>query len=99
MYASAGLPTLEEGGLALADSDAEGRQPVPAAAAAELVEQRDDQPRAAHPERVAERDGAAVHVHPARVEPELADHDQALRGKGLVQLDEVEVGRLDPGAL
>ena len=84
---------LEQRRLALPDADAERREPVAAAAAAKLVEQRDDEPRAAHPERMADRDRAAVHVHLRRVEPELTDHRDALRREGLVQLDEVEVGR------
>ena len=87
---------LERRRLALADADAERREAVAAAAAAQLVQQRDDEPRAAHPERMAERDRAAVHVHLLGVEAELPDHDEALRGERLVQLDQVEVSDVDP---
>ena len=45
---------LEERRLTLADADAERREAVAPAAAAELVEERDDEARAAHPERVAD---------------------------------------------
>ena len=64
---------LEERRDALADADAQRREPVATVAAAQLVQQRDDEPRAAHPERMAERDRAAVDVHLLLVEAELAD--------------------------
>ena len=41
---------LEQCRLALAHADAERREPVPAAPAAQLVQERDDQTGAAHPE-------------------------------------------------
>ena len=59
---------------------------------AQLVNEADHQPGAAHAERMAEGNGTAVHVDARGVEPELADHRQALRGERLVQLDQVEVG-------
>src|SRR6476661_7701226 len=99
MYASAGLATLEQGGLPLADADAHRRHAVAAAAPAQLVQEGDDEARAAHPQRVPERDRAAVHVHPGRIEAELADHGEALGGEGLVQLDEIDVVAGDPGPL
>ena len=86
-----GESACEERGLALADADAQRREPVTAAPPAQLVEERHDEPRAAHAERVAERDRAAVHVHALRVEPELADHREALRRERLVQLDEIDL--------
>src|SRR4051794_34231478 len=48
---------------------------------------------------MAERDRAAVDVHALRVEPELADDHEALRRERLVQLDEIDVRDVDPGAL
>src|SRR3954447_14435408 len=81
----------EERGLTLADPDAERRQPVAAAAPAQLVEQRDDEARAAHPERVADGDRTAVHVHAVAVEAEFSDDGKALRCERLVQLDEIEL--------
>src|SRR5215831_16508326 len=83
--------TLEECGLSLSDTDAESREPIAAAAPAELVQERDDEAGAAHPEGVAERDRAPVHVHALLVEPQLTDDDEALRRERLVQLDEVEI--------
>src|SRR5581483_796040 len=86
---------LEQRRLPLADADAERREPVAAAAAPELVDERDDEARAAHPERVPDRDRAAVDVHLLRIESELTDDDQALRRERLVQLDEVYLARVD----
>ena len=40
---------------------------------------------------MTERDRAAVDVDPLGVEPQLADDREALRGEGLVQLDEIEL--------
>ena len=51
------------------------------------------------PERVPERDRAAVDVDPGRVEAELVDADERLRRERLVELDEVEVVDVEPGAL
>ena len=55
----------------------------------------------AHPEGMAEGNCTTVGVHIGRVvgKPELAEHSQRLRGKGLVQLDHVEVADLDAEAL
>ena len=89
---------LKQRRLALADPHAQRRQAIPAAAAPELVHERDDEPRPAHPERVPERDRAAVHVHPRGIEAELTDDDEALRRERLVQLHDVEVGDLDTRA-
>ena len=89
---------LEEGRLALAHADAQRRQAVAPAAPAQLVQERDHEARPAHAQRMPDGDGAAVHVHLLGVEPELADDLQALRREGLVQLDEVELARLDAGA-
>ena len=47
---------------------------------------------------MAERDRAAVHVHLLVIEPELADDREALRRERLIQLDEIELRHVDPGA-
>src|SRR5439155_21435393 len=90
--------SLEESSLPLADADAECREAVPAAAAPKLVQQRHDEARAGHPERVAECDRAAVDVHIFRIQAQLTDDHEALRGEGLVQLDEVEFRDLHAAA-
>src|SRR2546422_11559086 len=94
---SSRLESLEQRGLSLAHSHTERRQPVPPAAAAELVQQGHDEPRAGHAQGMAERDRAAIHVHLLRIQAQLADDDEALRSEGLVQLDEVEVRDLEAG--
>ena len=43
------------------------------------------------------RDRAAVDIYLLAVHTKLADHDEALRGEGLVELDEVQLANLDPG--
>src|SRR5262245_55309172 len=53
---------FEQRGDALADADAERREPVAPVPAAKLVQERYHEARAAHPERMAERDRATVHV-------------------------------------
>ena len=40
---------------------------------------------------MAERDGAAVRVDLVRIDFQLADHRDGLRGKGLVELHEIDV--------
>src|SRR4029077_9443576 len=88
---------LEQRGLALAYSDTECRQPISAAATAKLAQQDHAEASAGHAERMTERDRAAIHVHLLRIQAQLADHDEALRGKRLIQLDEAELQTLDPG--
>src|SRR5439155_24456972 len=80
-------------------TDAQRGQSVAATTTAQLVEECHDETGAAHAERMADRDRTAVHVHELRVEAELADDHEALRGECLVQLDEVDVGHVDAGAL
>src|SRR6266540_5112181 len=48
---------------------------------------------------MAERDRTTVHVHALRVEPELTNHDQALRREGFVELDQIDVRGTDPRTL
>ena len=46
-----------------------------------------------------ERDRAAIGVDPFLVEPQLADHRHHLCGKGLVELDDLDVGERETGLL
>ena len=64
----------------------------------ELVRGVADDPSAGRAERVADRDRAAVDVDPLGVElgPQLQARE-ALRGEGLVELDEVDVRPGAPG--
>src|SRR5471030_1263437 len=84
---------LDDDGDALPHADAHGAQRVAPAAALQLVHRGRHQARAAHAQRMAERDGAAVRID-ARVvvaQAERAQHRQSLRGKGLVQFDDVDL--------
>src|SRR4051812_15393690 len=73
-----------------AAAQAEGREPVAAFAATELVKQRGDDAGTARTDRVPERDRAAVDVDAVPVEPELAAVGEDLGGERLVDPDEVE---------
>src|SRR2546429_8139594 len=90
--------TFEEPRLPLADANTHRREPVAPATAAQLVQQRHDEACARHPERVTERDCATVDIHLFGIQAQLADHHETLRGKGLVQLDEVELRDLHAAA-
>src|SRR3954462_2968489 len=81
--------------VALAAAAAQRRGTDAAAPPAQLERQVEDDPGAAHPDRVAEGDGAAVGVDLLRVDAQLAGGDDADRGEGLVELDQVEVLRVD----
>src|SRR5581483_768894 len=52
-----------------------------------------------HAEWMAESDRAAVDIDLLGVETQLADHDEALGGERLVQLDEVHVLKRDAASL
>jgi MFS family permease len=89
---------LEDQGNALAHADAHGAQRVLARVLVQAVHGGGDQARAAGAQRVAQRNGAAPGVH-ARVvvlEAQPAQHGQALRGKGFVQLDHVHLVQVRP---
>src|SRR5262245_32802833 len=88
---------FEDRRQALADADAHRRDPVAAAAAAELVKEGGGEAGAGAAERVAEGDRAAVDVEPLLVDPELADAGEDLRGEGLVELDQVDLVELEAG--
>src|SRR3954454_21717649 len=85
--ALAGRRVLDHRGKALADADAERRDSVAPAAAAQLVHQRRHQAGAGAAERMAERDRTAVHVELLLVDPQLLDAGEDLGGERLVQLD------------
>src|SRR5688572_9361439 len=82
-----------------AAADAHRDHAVAAAAPFQLAQdgRRQLRPRAA--QRVAERDGAAVDVDAFGVEPERLDDGEALRGERLVELDDVDVLKLEAGHL
>src|SRR5260221_591877 len=88
---------LEDRGDTLPAADAHGDQRVALLRALELVERLHRQDRAGGADRMAERDRAAVRVDLRRVEAEVLGHRHRLHGERLVRLDDVHVGRLEPG--
>src|SRR5215218_10210469 len=90
---------FEDGGQTLADTDAEGRDPILAAAALQLADQGAGEAGAGAAERVAEGDRAAVDVEALLLDPELASAGEDLRGEGLAQLDQVELVDRQAGVL
>src|SRR5919205_677248 len=74
-----------------AAAETQRRHAVAALAAAQLVEQGRDDSRSRGADRVPERDRAAIDVDLVPVEPQLAPIGERLRGKRLVDLDEVEL--------
>src|SRR5688500_16157156 len=92
------LNPLDDHRNPLPAADARGSQPVALLAAAQLVQDREHETRAGRAERMAERDRAAVDVELLHVEVELFRNGKDLPGKGLVDLDEVDVLELHPRA-
>src|SRR5581483_5743823 len=89
---------LENGGDALAGADAHGRQAELRLAVLHGVNERRGDAGAAGAERVADGDGAAAHVHLLRAQLQQLHHRQRLRRERLVDLDQVDVLQLQPGA-
>ena len=65
---------------------------MPAATAAQLVQQRERQAVAAHADRVAEGDRPAVDVDDLVGDAEVGHRGHADRGERLVDLEQVDVG-------
>src|SRR4051794_18622408 len=82
--------------VALAATTTQRGRADAAAAALELERECQHHAGAGHADGVAERDGAAVDVDLGLVDAERAGRGDADRGEGLVELDQVEVGGLDP---
>jgi hypothetical protein len=80
--------------VALTAAAAEGSRADAAAATLELVGQVQDDAGTGHAERVAHGDGAAVGVDLVSETPSSRG-DEADRGEGLVELEQVEVGGRD----
>ena len=65
----------------------------------QAVDGRGGQPRTRSTQRMAERDGAApgVHTRVVVLQTQLAQHGQALRGKGFIELDHIELRQRQAG--
>src|SRR4051812_6678326 len=91
---------LDEEGVALAATAAEGRRAQAAAAALELVEDGEREAGARHADRVAEGDGPTVDVDDVVGDAEIVHRRQPDGGERLVDLEQVDVadrlaGRLE----
>ena len=84
---------------ALADADAHRRQAERGVAVVHGVDERRGDAGAACAERVADGDRAAADVDLRFVEFEHPDAGQRLGGEGFVELDQVDVGERQAGAL
>src|SRR4051794_13505682 len=83
---------------ALPDADAHGGERAFAAARLHAVDRGHGEPRAAHAEGMTERDRAAVRVDEIGIvlDAKLTQAGDALRGKRLVEFDEVEIADRKP---
>src|SRR4051812_43231464 len=89
--AALGAVDFEDHRVALAATRADGRHTEPAAAPAQLVDERADDARAAGADRMPEGDGAAVHVDLRLVDSQHPHRVQGDRGERLVDLEQVDV--------
>src|SRR5262245_54135507 len=83
----------------LAAADARRGDPPALLAAPELDQERQDEPGAGGAQRVPEADRPAVHVHPVAIQPQVLLDREILAGERLVDLEEIDVGEREPGAL
>src|SRR6478735_4379911 len=92
---SGGRGDADDEGVALTAAATEGGRADAATTTLQLEREVQGDAGTRHPDRVAERDGAAVDVDLVDVDPELLGRGEADGREGLVDLDEVEVGRRD----
>src|SRR4051812_1324194 len=85
------LNSLKNTGCAHAAADAHRDHRVTTLAALKLAQDSRGQLRARAAKRVAQGDGAAVDVDLLRVESEFADDGERLRGKRLVQFNQINL--------
>src|SRR5690606_5215499 len=78
-------------GHAHAASDAQGRKPLPCAAALHLEDNRVENARAQSPDRTADGNGADVDFDDFGVPAHVLVDGASLRGKGFVGLDEIQI--------
>src|SRR5437660_7518035 len=91
------LDGFENSGGAHAGAHAHGDHAVLLLSPPHSVHDRRRADRAGRTQRMAKRDGPAQRVDLRRVEPEVADHGDALRSERLVQLDPVDLVLRDAG--
>src|SRR5260221_9741248 len=89
------LHSLDDHRHGIAAAEAEGSHPALEAKALEGVQQRDEHTSAARANRMPERDRTASDIGFRWIQTKRSHAGEALGGKGLVQLDEVDVGQLE----
>src|SRR5260221_1755490 len=99
MPGPSGSRRLEDRGDTLAAADALRRQGVALALALHQRSRLAGDARTGGAERVPERQGAAVDIGLGEIDAEIADAGERLRGKGFVELDDVDVLHRKAGAL
>src|SRR5689334_1288366 len=90
---------LEQARAALTAADAHRHHAPLRLATRTFLQQMAGETRAGHAEGMTDRDRAAVDVVLGGIDAELVAAVQALAGKGLVELPEIDVVDLQPGAL
>jgi hypothetical protein len=84
---------FDDDGDALADADTHGAKRITPAGSDQLIGCGRNQTRPRHPQRMAERNGATVRVYACVVirQAQIAQDCQRLRGKGLVQFNDIHL--------
>src|SRR5271156_5064617 len=90
---------FEQAGAALAAADAHRHHAPLGLAPTTFLQDVAGQPRAGHSEGMADRDRAAVDIVLFRIDAELVARVQALAGKRLVELPDIDILHLHAGAL
>src|SRR5882757_6602218 len=93
---SAGRRHVEHQGVSLPAAPTQRRHARAATPATQLQREVQRDARARHPDRMAQGDSPSVDVDFLRIHAEFASGDEAHRGECLVDLEQIQVGGLDP---
>src|SRR5664279_2511150 len=93
------LQILEDAGCAHAAAYTHGHHAVTSAAALQLARDGGGQLGSGASQGMAESDRSAIRVDLCRIQSAFLDDCQRLRRESLVQLEQVDVGELEPGQL
>lgn len=87
---------MQQQRVTLTAAPAQGSRSAAASASAQFRREGQHQPGSGHADRVSERDRSAVDVHPVQRDVQLAYGSQGHSGERLVDLEQVQVGGLQP---
>src|SRR6266511_2925694 len=99
LVVSCGRDVLDQQGDALPAADAGRGDAVAHLRAPELAREREGEPHAGCAQRMTDGDGAAVDVELGFVDAEFARARHDLRAEGFVDLEAIDVRKLEPRAL